>query len=78
MRARRVTVYKDHRGEWRYRVQSGNWRVIDASEEGFKQKRTAVKRVGGRWPGVEVVVDPDPESGGDESEQHDTTRGDLR
>lgn len=54
--ARRATVRRDHAGEWRYKVQGYNWRTIDASEEGFKQKRSAVARVEKRWPGVEIVV----------------------
>lgn len=54
--ARRVTVYRDAAGEWRYKVQAGNWRVIDASEEGFTHKRTALARVAKRWPDVELVV----------------------
>lgn len=54
--ARRVTIYRDAAGEWRYKVQGGNWRTIDASEEGFKQKRSVVARVRRRWPDVEVVV----------------------
>lgn len=53
--ARRVTIYLDDAGEYRYRVQAGNWQTIDASEEGFRQKRTVVKRIARLWPGVEVV-----------------------
>lgn len=54
-KARRATVYQDAAGEWRYKVQGYNWRTIDASEEGFQRKGTAVKRVAKRWPGVEIV-----------------------
>lgn len=57
MRARRVVVYRDVKGEWRYRVQAGNWRVISASEEGFARKATVLKRVRQWWPGVEVVIE---------------------
>jgi hypothetical protein len=52
-----VTVYRDAAGEWRYRVQAGNWRTIDASEEGFKRRASVMRRAGRRWPGVEVVVE---------------------
>lgn len=54
--ARRVTVYRDAAGQWRYKVQAANWRVIDASEEGFTRKRTALARVAKRWPDVELVI----------------------
>lgn len=54
--ARRVTVYKAADG-WRYRAQASNWRIIEASEQGFAQKRSVLARVAQRFPGVEVVVD---------------------
>lgn len=53
--ARRATIYKDAAGEWRYKVQGSNWRTIDASEEGFKRKSTALRRVEKQYPGVEIV-----------------------
>jgi len=53
--ARRATIFRDKLGEWRYRIQSGNWQVIATSEEGFKQKATVLKRVGKNWPGIEIV-----------------------
>lgn len=52
--ARRVTVYRAHDG-WRYRVQAANWRIIEASEQPFKQRRTVLARVEKRFPGVELV-----------------------
>lgn len=54
--ARRATVYRDAAGAWRYKVQGYNWRTIDASEEGFRRRSTALGRIAKRWPGVEVVV----------------------
>lgn len=54
-RARRITIYQDAKGEWRYRAQAGNWQVIESSEEGFRQKRTVLARVAARYPGVEVI-----------------------
>lgn len=55
MTARRVTIYQDRKGEWRYRVQAGNWRTIENSEEGFAQKRSVLKRIAGKYPNVELV-----------------------
>ena len=55
--ARRITVYRDEAGEWRYRVQAYNWRTVETSEEGFKRKSTVLRRIEKRWPGVEVRVD---------------------
>jgi len=54
--ARRVTIFRDHEGQWRYRVQSSNWKTIEASEQGFARERTVQRRVEKRWPGVEIVV----------------------
>jgi uncharacterized protein YegP (UPF0339 family) len=53
--ARRVTIYKDSAGKYRYRVQGFNWRTINASEQGFAQKRSVVGRVAREYPGVEVI-----------------------
>lgn len=55
MRARRATVYRDRQGDWRYRVQAGNWRVIDASEEGFSRRWDVIRRISARWPEAEIV-----------------------
>lgn len=52
--ARRVTIYRDNAGEWRYKAQASNWRIIDAAEEGLS-KRTCRARVAKRYPGVEVI-----------------------
>lgn len=57
MTARRVTVFRDSAGGWRYRVQAGNWRVIEASEESFSQKRTVLNRVAKKYPRVELVIE---------------------
>lgn len=55
--ARRVTIYRAADG-WRYRVQSSNWRIIEASEQAFARRSTVEKRVAARWPDVEVRVQP--------------------
>lgn len=54
--ARRVTVYRDTGKKWRYRVQGGNWREIEAAEQGFARKQTCLDRAQSRWPGVEIVI----------------------
>ena len=53
-KARRVTIYKARDG-WRYRVQSGNWQIIAASEEGRTSKSRLVARLRREYPGVELV-----------------------
>lgn len=52
--ARRVTIYRDVDGKWRYRVQARNWRVIEAAEQGLR-KDAVLRRIEKRWPGVELV-----------------------
>ncbi len=58
-RARRVTITKSAKG-YRYRVQGGNWRVIDATEPGefFAREATALGRAVKRWPNLEELVFP--------------------
>lgn len=53
--ARRVTIYRDSRRKWRYKVQAGNWRTVETAEQGFADRRSVLARVRSRWPGVEVV-----------------------
>lgn len=53
-RVRRVTIYRDHANRFRYRVQAGNWRVVDDPEQSFARKASCTKRIAERWPGVEV------------------------
>jgi len=56
-RARRARIYQDRTGNWRYRIQGGNWRTIDAPEESFNRKSTARRRVEQRWPNVEEIIE---------------------
>lgn len=56
-RARRATIWRDDDGLFWYRVQGGNWFEIDRSEQGFRQKRSVLKRLDERWPNVEQVID---------------------
>lgn len=53
--ARRVILYRDQAGEWRYKAQASNWRTIDASEEGRTRKSAVLRIIERRYPGVEVV-----------------------
>lgn len=55
-RARRITIYQDHSGEWRYTVQAGNFRVIGASEQGLKRRASVVARVAKLYPEAELVM----------------------
>jgi uncharacterized protein YegP (UPF0339 family) len=53
-KARRVVVYEARDG-WRFKVQAGNWRTIDASEEGKRSKAAVLRKVQKYWPDVEMV-----------------------
>lgn len=39
---RRVTLYRDAKGEYRWRAQAWNWRIVADSGEGYKQREKAV------------------------------------
>lgn len=54
MRVRNAQVYKADDG-WRYRVRGGNWKVIGSSEEGFKNKNYAIKRLLAAYPQTESI-----------------------
>lgn len=36
------TIYKDKKGEWRWRIKAGNGRIMADSGEGYKRKRSLV------------------------------------
>jgi uncharacterized protein YegP (UPF0339 family) len=38
--------YQTGNGEWRWRVRAANWKVIDASSEGFSTKEAAENNYG--------------------------------
>lgn len=42
---RKIAVYKDAKGEWRWKIQSSNNRVIAASSESYKNRKDAVKNL---------------------------------
>lgn len=54
-RARRVTIFIRKDKKFGYHVQAGNWKIIEASEQGFVRKASVLVRIYKRWPGVEVV-----------------------
>ncbi|HNG25523.1 MAG TPA: hypothetical protein PLC03_16270 [Microthrixaceae bacterium] len=46
---RRAELYRDPQRKWRYRIIAGNNRVVDASEQGFRSKWWARKRLRRDW-----------------------------
>lgn len=56
-RVRRVRVYKDHGGEFRFRAQAGNWQTIPSAEEGVKTERTCQVRALKTYPQLEELID---------------------
>jgi hypothetical protein len=60
-RPHRATIYQDAGGRWRYRVLAGNNRTVDAPEQSFKRRGTALRRVTKRWPDAVVTIEaPQP------------------
>lgn len=45
--AMRFVIYKDQRGEWRWRLRARNGKIIADSAEGYKQKNQVIKRIQG-------------------------------
>jgi uncharacterized protein YegP (UPF0339 family) len=39
----KIEVYKDDAGEWRWRMMSGNGRIVAESGEGYKERRKALR-----------------------------------
>jgi len=50
----KIEVYKDDAGEWRWRVRSGNGRIVAESGEGYKERRKALR------PLYELLELPEP------------------
>lgn len=53
-RPKKATVYRDRGGRWRYRVKSGNGRIIDAPEQSFARPGYTIGRVLKRWPDATI------------------------
>lgn len=49
----RIQVYKDKKGEWRWRFRARNNRVIADSGEGYKRKAGAVRAA---WHMLDLIV----------------------
>lgn len=58
-RVRRARIYRDASGQWRYSVKAGNGRVVAASEEGFRNRSTAERRVEKIYPDATVTIEED-------------------
>jgi uncharacterized protein YegP (UPF0339 family) len=42
-----LKIYKDTAGDWRWRIVSRNGRIIAASTEGYRRKRSAIANLKG-------------------------------
>lgn len=51
---RRVVVYHAADG-WRWKAQGGNWRTVDAAEEGKTHKHRVLAHVRRRFPNAEII-----------------------
>ena len=38
----KLEVYKDKKGEWRWKVKAANGKIVEASTEGYKNKEDCV------------------------------------
>lgn len=57
--ARRVVVYRDAAGEWRWRARDTNGRVVAESGEGYLSKSYALEAAGSLFPEAAIeVVEP--------------------
>lgn len=54
IRVRNAQVYRTSSG-WRYRARGGNWKTVGVSEESFKNKSYALKRLVETYPQVETI-----------------------
>ena len=54
IRVRNAQVYKTPDG-WRYRARGGNWKIVGISEEDFKSKNYAIKRLLATYPQAESI-----------------------
>lgn len=52
----KAVVYPDKSGRWRYRVKAGNNRIVDAPEQSFRRRATALRRVQTRWPDAIITI----------------------
>ena len=45
MRAGKIEVYVDSKGEWRWRLISANGRIVADSAEGYKRKASVMRAI---------------------------------
>lgn len=57
--ARRIRIYQDAVGEYRYQAKAANGRIVGTSEEGFKSRAYAEKRAIEQFPRALVEHEPD-------------------
>ena len=55
IRVRNAQVYQDNANEWRYTARGGNWKTVGASEEGYKNRNYAIKRLIDTFPQTETI-----------------------
>jgi hypothetical protein len=55
IRVRNAQVYETASGGWRYRARGGNWKTVGVSEEEFKNKNYALKRLIETYPQTETI-----------------------
>lgn len=48
MRAGKIELYQDERGEWRFRLKASNGQIVAVSSEGYSDRRDAER-------GIEIV-----------------------
>ncbi|MHA1379282.1 MAG: YegP family protein [Candidatus Helarchaeota archaeon] len=41
----KIQIYKDKKGEWRFRFKARNGRILCCSEESYKNKKTMIKTI---------------------------------
>lgn len=54
-----VEVYRDRRGDWRWRVVASNGRIVASQGEGYRKRSHCLKMASRLFPifPIEVVVD---------------------
>lgn len=57
LRIRRVTLYRDTEGRWRFHAAAYNWKIIRASEQSFARKETARARIVAEFGNAVEVVE---------------------
>lgn len=53
---RRIVLYRDRQGAWRFRVVAGNGEII-ATGEGYTRKWSAKRAATNLWPTLPITVD---------------------